>query len=351
MKKGAVASLDKRSGSLAYNRLDMQVSQVFHLAIELYDTSDYLMFLDHYDDITVFDDQALHDKASFYQMKSNDDSIALSTALNEGWISKLYTHMNTPEVLVKELGLIMNCVFKLDSKTAPLSASQTYFTEFEDAHIQKIKEDIAKRRSIPVAEVDLSKMLHIRTTLSIDAHQRIVSDEASDFLVQRFPQIKVQVVKTIVAAVFDILGRRQAYERLPDNAPYEEVANKKGFSKTMLDLVIWASIKVNIPEFGWLVNVCKIPEEQKDQAALAYTNVLADSNRNTESFIDVFDSLEKIVSSVVFADGETLWAYASRCKGELFRQKKRLVVVYKDSYYIEILAMCIYLAEGENYDN
>ena len=25
-----------RSGSIAYNRLDMQISQVFHLAIELY---------------------------------------------------------------------------------------------------------------------------------------------------------------------------------------------------------------------------------------------------------------------------------------------------------------------------
>ena len=43
MKKGAVTTLDKRSGSLAYNRLDMQVSQVFHLAIELYDASNYLM--------------------------------------------------------------------------------------------------------------------------------------------------------------------------------------------------------------------------------------------------------------------------------------------------------------------
>jgi len=31
-----------RSGSIAYNRLDMQISQVFHLAIELYDSLDFL---------------------------------------------------------------------------------------------------------------------------------------------------------------------------------------------------------------------------------------------------------------------------------------------------------------------
>ncbi len=351
MMKRAAASLDKRSGSLAYNRLDMQVSQVFHLAIELYDTSDYLMVLDHDDDITVYDDQALHDQASFYQMKSNDSSIALSTALSEGWISKLYTHMNAPEVLVKELGLITNCVFKLDRKTAPLSANRTLFTEFGDANIQKIKADIAKRMGIPVDGVDLSKMLHMRTTLSIDAHHRIVSDEASDFLIHRFPQIKGQVVKTIVAAIFEILGQKQAYERLPNNAPYKEVANKKGFSKTMFDLIIQASMRVNIPEFDWLVKVCGIPEEQISQAALAYTYVLADSNRNTESFINMFDSIEKTVSGVALLDGETLWAFAGRCKNELFSQRKRLVVVYKDSYYIEILAMCIYLAEVENHDN
>jgi hypothetical protein len=63
MKKVNVAKLDKRSGSLAYNRLDMQVSHVFHLAIELYDTSDYLLVLDHDDDITVYDNQFTHDLA------------------------------------------------------------------------------------------------------------------------------------------------------------------------------------------------------------------------------------------------------------------------------------------------
>ncbi|MCY1714017.1 dsDNA nuclease domain-containing protein [Caproiciproducens galactitolivorans] len=338
--------MDKKSGSLAYNRLDMQVSQVFHLAIELYDTSDYLMVLDHEDDITIYDDQLLHDSVSFYQMKTKDDSISLTTAITEGWLEKLYSHMDTPDVFVKELGLITNCPLKLDRQL--LSADRTPFGDFGQTHIQAIKTDIARRRGIALDDVDLSKMVHMRTTLSIDAHQRIVSDEASDFLVRRFPQIKVQVVKTIVAAVFDVLGRRQAYERLPENASYEEVANKKGFSRTMFDRIIRASMKVNIPEFYWLVDHCKIPSEKKDQAALAYTSVLADSNGNTDSFIDVFDSLESVVSSISISDGETLWDFACRCKRGLLRQKKRMIVVYRNGYYIEILAMCIYLAKEEN---
>lgn len=47
--------VDETSGSMAYNRLDMQVSQALCMAIELYDSLDYLFVMDHYDDITIFD--------------------------------------------------------------------------------------------------------------------------------------------------------------------------------------------------------------------------------------------------------------------------------------------------------
>ena len=42
------ASLDKKSGSLAYNRFEMQISQTLHMAIELYSNLNYLLVLDHY---------------------------------------------------------------------------------------------------------------------------------------------------------------------------------------------------------------------------------------------------------------------------------------------------------------
>lgn len=341
--------MDKHSGSIAYNRLDMQVSQVFHLAIELYDKYDYLLVLDHEDDITVFDDQSLHDSVSFYQMKTSNNSISLSMAINEGWIEKLYSHMYMPDILVKELGLITNCPFKLDKKT--LSTDRTPFTDFGKEHIQKIKSAIATHRNIQIDDVDLSKMIHMRTTLSIDAHQRIVESEANDFLSVRFSQIKVQVVKTIVAAVFDILRRCQSYERLPIDAPHEKVANTKGFSRNTFNRIIKAAMKVNIPEFRYLVEVSKIPDEQKERAALAYTSVLADSNGNVGSFIDVFESLEHIVMGNALMGGETLWEYSCRCKDKLLHQKKRMAVVYKDDYYIEILTICIYLTGDELHDN
>ena len=70
-------SVDKKAGSLAYNRIDMQVSQCLHMAIELYPDVNYLLVLDHYDDITVFDDDSLPTTVSFYQMKTSEDSIRI----------------------------------------------------------------------------------------------------------------------------------------------------------------------------------------------------------------------------------------------------------------------------------
>lgn len=54
VKKPSVVSIDTKSGSLAYNRLDMQASQALHMAIELFPNLNYLLVLDHYDDITIF---------------------------------------------------------------------------------------------------------------------------------------------------------------------------------------------------------------------------------------------------------------------------------------------------------
>ena len=41
-------AVDTVAGSRSFNRLDMQVSQALHMAIELYDSLNYMLVLDHY---------------------------------------------------------------------------------------------------------------------------------------------------------------------------------------------------------------------------------------------------------------------------------------------------------------
>lgn len=94
VKHKTAASLDKKSGSLAYNRFEMQISQTLHMAIELYSNLNYLLVLDHYDDITLFDDDVTPETVSYYQMKTSEDSISIDTAISEAWVAKLYEQLN-----------------------------------------------------------------------------------------------------------------------------------------------------------------------------------------------------------------------------------------------------------------
>ena len=80
-KKAKRIKEDTRSGSLAYNRLDMQVSQAIHMAVEMFHNWDYLLVLDHYDDITIFDDENSPAVVSYYQMKSHEEVITISTVI------------------------------------------------------------------------------------------------------------------------------------------------------------------------------------------------------------------------------------------------------------------------------
>ena len=64
----------------------MQVSQTLHMAIELYSDLNYLLVLDHYDDITLFDDDISPETVSYYQMKTSEDSISIDTAISESWV-------------------------------------------------------------------------------------------------------------------------------------------------------------------------------------------------------------------------------------------------------------------------
>lgn len=63
-------TVDTSAGSMSYNRFEMQVSQTLHMAIELYDSLDYLLVMDYYDDITLFEDEKNSEIVSYYQMKS-----------------------------------------------------------------------------------------------------------------------------------------------------------------------------------------------------------------------------------------------------------------------------------------
>lgn len=349
-KKNAV-SIDKKSGSLAYNRFEMQISQALHMAIELYPNLNYLLVLDHYDDITLFDDDVLPETVSYYQMKTSEDSISIDTAISEDWIAKLYEQLSNPEWFVKELGLITNCPLRVSvnfkdvdgkrhTEKKTYIAERTSFESFNPRMVEKIKGDIAKKNGISVENVDLSKFFHIRTTLSISRHRDIVEQEMSSFLQKQYPRITVESAKTVFGAMMELLTRCQSYEALDKNALFTEVRKKKGVSKSDFSRIIEESMYIDVPPFQEIDTCMGYSNDKKMKAALEYTKLLSDVQRKEESFSALYRQIRCACKEKLREDEEPARGYCDRIYNTLPIKNP----IYSKTY-IDVLVVSILINE------
>lgn len=351
-RKKKSVSIDVKAGSLAYNRLDMQTSQVLHMAIELYPNLNYLLVLDHYDDITLFESDIAPETVSYYQMKTSEDSISIDTAISEKWIAKLYEQLSNSEWIVNELGLITNSPLKVsvniidrDGKkhveSKSYSSERTAFCEFNPAVINKVKTDIAKRKNLSVDEVDLSKFVHMRTTLSIPKHREIVEQEMSSFLQSQYPRITIDSAKAIYSSMMDLLTRRQSYELLNANSSFSMIRARKGVSKGDFSRIIDEAMLISIPEFSDIQRLAKYAEESEGKAALEYTKMVEDFKRKTESFNAIFLKTRKLCLENPLGIGETVRDYSERIY-DLIPSKNPIY----GKMYISVLVCSILINEG-----
>lgn len=341
-----MAKIDKTSGSMAYNRLDMQVSQSLLFAIELHDSLDYLIVLDYYDDISIFDDQQDCTVVSYYQMKTSDKEITIHTVLEEEWLLKMYEHLTEPNLIVRELGLITNQNIMAPKRKKIFSYDKTKFDSINSDTKQKICEDIAKRKKITPEKVDLTKFIHLKTILTIDSHRDLAEKKMMDFLQKNNPKMSISVAKTIYATLFEVLSCKQAHE-LPEDAMFEAVKAHKSFSKHLVDKVIDISSVIEIPQFPDIIVNNMIPKEYVEKAAMAYTNILADSNRNDAVFHRTFDELRKIIQETTYSKGELIWDFAGKCFELYSVNNSRNIHVMSADLYINVLILCI-LVKGDS---
>lgn len=337
---------NKKAGSIAYNRLEMQISQTIHMAIELYDSLDYLFILDHDDDITLYDDQNQNNIVSYYQMKTSEDYFLLTTILSENWLLKLHNHLLNSDSFIKELGLITNCRIKLSDEHI-LKADKTNFNKINNDILNKIKKDIAQKSNIPVENVDLSKFIHIRTILSIDKHQDIAEKEMSDFLYNKYHDIRVETIKTIFNSVIALLTKKQGYEKLNENASFEDLKSKKGFSKANFDEIIKTAIRINIPSFQDIMQLNLNFEESN--LSLAYVKILADNNENSVSYQKMFNDVYDIVEKNSKNQNETIFNYINKCKNIYEEQYPLSMYIERNSVYIELIVIIIILNKQQGF--
>ena len=357
-KKKEIVNVDTTAGSRSYNRLDMQVSQTLHMAVELYDSLNYLLILDHYDDIALFDLDADPLAVSYYQMKTSEDMITIDSAISEGWFAKLHAQFSRPEGwLVKELGLITNTPLEIRytlvnakgrklQRTSKLRANRTALTKLHLSVQEKIKADIAEKRGITVDDVDLSKFAHLHTTLTIERHKDIVEKEVQDFLFEKYPRITVDTVKGIYSSLVDLLTKRQEYEHMPGDTDLAEVKRYKGFTRTELTRVMDKAIMLSLPIFEEVQKVSGVRPEIYTKLSLPYVQILADSNkRSDESFPALYNATLEEMKRNPFEGHCTAWEYGQEI-GHRVHEKVPLLKTIYDLDYIAVLTICLLINES-----
>ncbi len=352
VQKNQKVKVDTTSGSMAFNRLNMQISQTLHMAIEIFDNLDYLFVLDYYDDITLFDSEQNPESVSYYQMKTKDGNITINTAIKEDWLAKMYAQLENPDWMVKELGLITNCpltvsVEKVDAngkkskKTEKYDCERTPFSAFNSQTIEHIKNDIAKKNEIALEDVDLSKFFHIRTTLSLSKHREIVEQEMGEMLYKKYPKITIDSVKTIYSAMMELLTKKQQYETLSDTPTFEEVRSKKGVSKQDFERIIKEAMGMSIPEFDEIVRLLDV---QKQEISLAYVSLITDFQTKSNAFMPVFRLVQNAVESSERNKGETYKLYVDCICDEIYEAQPDIELMY-NRQYISVLAAVITINE------
>ena len=357
-KKNGLIKVDTNAGSRSFNRFEMQVSQTLHMAIELYDSLNYLLILDYYDDITLFDLDSEPLAVSYYQLKTSEGTITIDSAINENWIAKLYAQLSRPECwLVKELGLITNTPLEVKYKVEgqkkqklersdKLKAKRTPFSRLNPVVLERIRIDIAEKFGIKPDDVDLSKFAHLRTTLSVTSHRDLAEKEMSDFLYGKYPKITVETAKGIYAAMIELLSRRQSYETLSEDEELQVVWKHKGVTRDDFDRVIDQAISISIPEFDDIKDLLKPREGDKALVSLAYVTIAADSNkRNNQSFYELFHIAQEVMKDQPFIGNKTVWDYCQEVAKKIEMKDPLLCAPY-DGLYIPTLVTCLLINEA-----
>ena len=330
---------DTRSGSLAYNRLDMQVSQAIHMAVELFDNLDYLLVLDHYDDISIFDSENSPAVVSYYQMKSHEESITISTVIREEWLPKLYQHLSNKEWNVKELGLITPCVLKITASSTDgikgqvFSSEKTPFLSMDSITQAKIKKDIGTALSISPDTVDLSKFVHIRTTLTIAKHRDIAEQNLNEILHEKYPNITLDMAKTIFNTLVELLSQRQSYEQLNNDSDFETIRKHKGVSKNDITRVIDSAMIVCIPTYEEIEQWTEYHESEQHELSLAYLQVLTDGQKKLNSQRELFRKTAQRISVTPREKAENMLEYSKRIAVTI----ESLPPIYNDLYMLVVV--------------
>lgn len=332
------------SGSIAKNRLTIQLSFAIKLIVDLYSVEDFTVFLDCIEDVAVKTVLNGSEKLYLYQVKTKSrGDFTLRYIIDEKWFEKLYKHTHEFSNLNYEIALVSNVDVKDGQIIFPNERNKITDDIVEKANsaddkkrLYRIKKCISDNECIPIDEVDLSKFYFIKSNLHYDTHKDQALKVFEDFIVSIDQNAELIKTKAFFTALYDTLDSRFNNEINPDTTDFDEIVRKKGYTKNEFKQSLTAYMNESIPKNSELYNLLGITSvaEQREMATQR-PQFLMDLTKRDEPF-KVF--ISEILDYVIQSNTQTLIQESV----DIICHNTKISPIYKDQGYIKFATAFIY---------
>lgn len=235
----------ENSGSSSSNRFDFQKDWAICKILDLHESKDdYLLTLEHHDDIIVFDSSTNPEKISFYQVKTSKaqhwtiNSLVTRKKGKNGFLNshlgKLFDHLIRFEDSVKSLNFVTNNKIKgtLKNESKCEDVKQFCCSDLSDKDLK----NILNKLEIEHETNDLKKFKDLTFfklgELNIEQHSTITKGKLSEFIDRNFTNVKYQI-SPLYRTLFDEIKNKTNVEH--EILTFEELKKHKSISRENFD--------------------------------------------------------------------------------------------------------------------
>lgn len=232
-------------GSTASNRFDFQKNWAICKILELHkNPSDYLLTLEHHDDIIIFDSSTEPKKISFFQVKTKDGHWTLNQIIKQqnsksgnptnSYLGRLYLHLETFDESVQSLNFVTNAVIKGKLKGNQKCEDTSGFScdQLEEKELQNLENGL-KAETGSTTLKDFKELTFFKLgELDIHQHETITKGKLSEFIDEQFPDAKYQIAP-LYRSIFDEIKKKSDYEK--EVTDFDGLKKSKSLSRNDVD--------------------------------------------------------------------------------------------------------------------
>lgn len=228
------------SGPRSSNRFDYQKDWAILKMMEMYEVEeDFLLVMDYYDDVVVYDSATDPENVSFFQIKTSSKNWTLNSLTKrkpgaEGpslsILGKMYEcKMQFPEHTLS-LNFISNYTYnlKLLSGEKSITKKKICLSELEEVTIAEIIRKVIDEHQLKDNPDFVELTFFEVSELLVDNRETYLKGKLSEFIEKQNPDSKYKV-SVIYDAIFSEVKVKNNYES--DISSFEELAKHKGISR------------------------------------------------------------------------------------------------------------------------